>query len=493
MQKMNKQKALTENRFILTTDIKNKNVKYWNIFLILFSTAVPLSGQNNYALFFAVDNYSSHSSFKNLKNPIKDAKSIATELSENYGFETEIHENPSKEVIFQVLKEWQNKHFNEDEQLFVFFSGHGTFWEFVKKGYFVPAGLIDEDYDAYLDLTDIGNIVTQIPCEHILLAIDACYSGTITKEIAFKGNIDPVRPGESKDAKTRFLKAYLKDNSRLLITSGKKERVPDGDKHSPFAWGIIKALREAYTIFDGLLTYSDLLSKLERVTPIPHEGTLEGDKGGGFVFASKYSRAKTITTNQNNRTPEIISQAQNSFTTSDGQSYTFKLMKDGKTWMTQNLNLEMPNSWCYQDDQRNCALYGRLYSLEAAVDVCESLGYGWKLPSAKEWENLGETYGGFSINKADGEHLDFEDPHKLYYEIIGLKNDDSSRALGGIRFLYESGDYLYSIGRNANYWTRTEFTDETNFSVSFSPYYQKFFVRQEMGKQHALSVRCIKE
>ena len=245
----------------------------------------------DYALFFAVDDYSNASpTFTNLRNPIKDATEIAWELEKMYGFETHIYRNPSKSDIIRELTQWRQKaqQFQEDAQLFVFFSGHGTFWDFNLKGYFVPflPSGTRAAYESYIDLTDIGNSVAGFPCNHILLAIDACYAGTIDQAIAFRDG-DYARPGASSAVeKQRIVSTQLLHKSRLLLTSGGKVRTPDGVNNSPFSGAIIGALRDAYTRGDGLLMYSDLLARLKRVNPLPHEGVLPGHASGGFVFVA---------------------------------------------------------------------------------------------------------------------------------------------------------------------------------------------------------------
>ena len=58
----------------------------------------------------------------------------------------------------------------------------------------------------------------------------------------------------------------------------------------------------------------------------------------------------------------------------DGNTYYTKVMKDGKRWMTKNMNVEVDNSWCYDNQTTNCDKYGRLYTYEAAKEACSSLG-----------------------------------------------------------------------------------------------------------------------
>lgn len=57
----------------------------------------------------------------------------------------------------------------------------------------------------------------------------------------------------------------------------------------------------------------------------------------------------------------------------------------GNEWTTQNMNTEVPGSFCYGNDPANCAKYGRLYTWDQAQEAC---GNGWHLPSPKEFERL---------------------------------------------------------------------------------------------------------
>ena len=58
-----------------------------------------------------------------------------------------------------------------------------------------------------------------------------------------------------------------------------------------------------------------------------------------------------------------------------------------QVWMTQNMNKKTPHSKCYENSEKNCNRYGRLYPIEEARKVCPA---GWHLPSGKEFEELGK-------------------------------------------------------------------------------------------------------
>jgi uncharacterized protein (TIGR02145 family) len=171
------------------------------------------------------------------------------------------------------------------------------------------------------------------------------------------------------------------------------------------------------------------------------------------------------------------------FSIAFGAASTSKRMADGKYWMTRNLNIKMADSYCYEDAERNCRQYGRLYTWESAQRACPALGAGWRLPTDDEWRQLAKRYGGVS--------QDSEDKGKAAYQkLVTGGNSGFNAVLGGGR----SEDRQYSRG-NAHgfYWTSTEIDHANAWYYNFGKGGLALH-RQDGGeKPRAFSVRCIKD
>ena len=237
----------------------------------------------DYALFFAVQDYNE---WPDLRNPIKDAETIADDLEKWYGFSTEVVKNPNKLQILQKLEAYRKKQYEADGQLFIFFTGHGTFTESTKEGFFIPKdGKVRDSFqDSYIAHTRLERAITTIPCRHILLAIDACFSGTFDDELALDKDMN--RPGENESARQRFIERTLSYPSRLYLTSGGKERTSDGVEHSPFTKEFLEALRD-FGGKDQILDFDELKSYMKKASQPPRFGVFEGHKtGGDFLFVA---------------------------------------------------------------------------------------------------------------------------------------------------------------------------------------------------------------
>jgi len=153
------------------------------------------------------------------------------------------------------------------------------------------------------------------------------------------------------------------------------------------------------------------------------------------------------------------SQKKNEFTDSrDGKTY--KTVTIGtQTWMAENLNYQMPDSWCYDDSLSNCDKYGRLYTWEAAKNACPA---GWHLPSEEEWRilerHLGMTADETEIFLMRGEGMGTKLKSESDWELDKKGNSDYNvtgfNALpSGYRYFYDGS--FTNKGKRGSWWSST--------------------------------------
>lgn len=241
--------------------------------------------RNDHALFFVLADFKHWHKFP--KNTIQQVRDIETELINNYGFSTEFIINPTRKQILNTLVQYQKKPFGKNDQLLIYFSTHGHYEE-NGTGALIPINGLSSDptYDTWITHPLLADLVNKINCKHILLSLDACYSGT------FGGNRGKPTgmPAQQGDDCSSKIESALQHKSRLYLTSGGVERTPTD---SQFADKWLEALRIRNT--DGILSYYNLLSVLTEAYPKPMDGVFRDHEiGGDFVFAKKSVCDKTL-------------------------------------------------------------------------------------------------------------------------------------------------------------------------------------------------------
>jgi uncharacterized protein (TIGR02145 family) len=90
----------------------------------------------------------------------------------------------------------------------------------------------------------------------------------------------------------------------------------------------------------------------------------------------------------------------------DGEKYSTVRLLDGREWFAENLRFACAGSIAADPEQvdrhhhhypyipYNVHKYGRLYTWEAAQAACPP---GWNVPSATEWRQMLNCYGGFLV------------------------------------------------------------------------------------------------
>ncbi len=152
---------------------------------------------------------------------------------------------------------------------------------------------------------------------------------------------------------------------------------------------------------------------------------------------------------------------------------TIQFEAGGPTWLGENLDIEVEDSWCY-NKPKNCEEYGRLYTWKAAQEACRQLGNGWRLPTDEEWLLSRKNLGG----NADA-----------YEALIKGGSTGFDAVLGGYRTPDGSFDNLNIYG---NFWSGTEKDAQSSWYYYFSNI-SGSLRRNFHDKDYGNSCRCIKD
>jgi len=245
------------------------------------SDAVAID-RKDYAVLFGTDQYDN---WNDLVNPIYDSKAIAKELEERYGFEVEIVENADQDMVFNKLREYAQRTYKPQDQLFIFFAGHGQYDETFGEGYVVARNSLANDpgKNSYISYNRLRSNINNINSEHIMLMLDVCFGGTFDQVLASSRNIYDEMDN------TEFIVKKLSTKTRKYLTSGGKEYVSDGiaGKHSPFTARLLEALKTNGGE-DRLLTISEINLFMQKLQTTPMFGSFGSDEQGSeFLFIAR--------------------------------------------------------------------------------------------------------------------------------------------------------------------------------------------------------------
>lgn len=231
-----------------------------------------------YALLIGVSDYSNYK--LNLIRPSIDAEKLKDLLEQKYTFE-KINliylKNPSRQEILNSLFGLRKK-ITKDDNLLIFYAGHGMFDEDAGQGYWWPRDADSESPSNWLSNSDLRDQIRGIKAAHILLIADACFSGGIFR----------TRGTEKiKEASHDIISLY-KLPSRRAITSGSMTTVPDNSVFFDYLYYSLDNNHSQYigsqALFDGFR-----LKVINNTLQVPQDGIIAetGDEGGDFIFIKR--------------------------------------------------------------------------------------------------------------------------------------------------------------------------------------------------------------
>jgi Caspase domain len=227
----------------------------------------------------------------NLANARRDAVALGEVLEKNYGFRVEylLDADATHDRILGALIRLRQT-LDEDDQLVVYYAGHGDIDKNSTRGFWIPVDAWQESTlgPKWIQSEQITNAVEAIKARQVLIISDSCYSAALNPAIA------AVSPLASERTRPKVIAELARRPSRIVMTSGSFAPVPDRGmgNHSLFTGALVETLG----VNSGTVLGQELFRRVESVvlrrarelnTPVsPQYGGIDsvGHLGGDFVF-----------------------------------------------------------------------------------------------------------------------------------------------------------------------------------------------------------------
>jgi hypothetical protein len=231
----------------------------------------------NYLLVIGINSYQF---WPKLNNAVKDVNDISSVLMSRYNFDFSNitilkDEQATRSNIYNSMRGLIEK-ISPQDNLVVYFSGHGFFDDLLNEGYWIPVDAHVNSTGEYISNTEILKVLGSINSQHTFLVADACFSGALFAD-AHRGYTENVE----------------KFRSRWGLTSGRLEVVSDGavGTNSPFAQRFLEFLtnnqKAKFPVSELIQYVKTQVAEDNHQTPIGNPLKALGDEGGEFVFHMK--------------------------------------------------------------------------------------------------------------------------------------------------------------------------------------------------------------
>ena len=227
----------------------------------------------NYLLTIGIDDYKAHPV---LANCVKDVRDFTDILFDKYsGFDAENHlellnSTATCNKIQEAFVDLKNT-VEPNDNLIVFFSGHGHYDDDSDRGYWIPVDGTKQ-YTTWISNTEILSLLEKINCKHLFLIADSCFSHSLLITDTKKSNEE-----------------YNKKSSRWALVSAYDYSYtsPNPKFNSHFAKTILEFLEveeKDFRVSKLIEHVKDNFNGDHKQSPQGHPLNLKGHKGGEFIF-----------------------------------------------------------------------------------------------------------------------------------------------------------------------------------------------------------------
>jgi hypothetical protein len=209
-----------------------------------------------------------------LRTAVNDARRLGEILAAQHGYDviTVLDAEATGERLVSLLKHELPARVGPDDRLLFYFAGHGVAIDGQDgpNGYVLPIDASRADESTFLSMPLLSDAITALPCRHVLVILDSCFSGAFRWSSTRAAAVLPEVIHQERYAR------FVRDAAWQVITSASQDqealdRLASGTlggrdaqgAHSPFALALFEALEGQGDIVprnggDGLITATEL-------------------------------------------------------------------------------------------------------------------------------------------------------------------------------------------------------------------------------------------
>ena len=217
-----------------------------------------------------------------LKTAVNDAEAIAQLLEDQHEYEIcpLFDQEATLLRLKSLLEEELPQKLGSNDRLLFYFAGHGITLEEKDGpvGYLVPQDARREDSKSFLPMLKLHDALLELPCRHVLIVLDCCFSGAFRWSTLRKLTALPEKMYRERyeryiqDPAWQIITSSAYDQTALDMLSSRQREVANSGEHSPFAEALLEGLRgdadlspkpkHGQPMGDGVITATELYQYL---------------------------------------------------------------------------------------------------------------------------------------------------------------------------------------------------------------------------------------
>ena len=193
-----------------------------------------------------------------LETPNNDITRLEKLLTQHYDFEVTVLRDATRYEILSELNRMRAA-LTSNDNLLVYYAGHGELDRTNMRGHWLPVDAEVNNTANWISNVSITDILNVIRAKQIMLVVDSCYSGTLTRSSI--AQLDTAMTAAERET---WLNLLAQKKSRVVLTSGGLSPVLDigGGSHSVFAKAFLDVLEANTDLLTGRSLYQAVAARV---------------------------------------------------------------------------------------------------------------------------------------------------------------------------------------------------------------------------------------